>query len=382
MELITTESIASHVAFIKEPIIIKQKQNARMVFISKINDIKVDKDETVSGTLIHQRKKGKDEWENIESINLATLKGGEGVRIKFNSEELRKLFVGLQKHYKLSTKGVPFGIAEYAIGKPDEIIEVPKERREVVNQLLSANYGEEIWQQLIDKNPDLATKLSFARIQSERIRNLAEFNNSLISDKPEEYWQEYFTKNQWIFGYGLKYCFLTELSSQPIYGGQNFTGKGNQKGDFLLSTEAEIKFTVLVEIKKATTDLLYVNRDGKPKKYRNGAYLLSRELLGGVSQIQINCKTWQRKAFEPENVEILTKSNIQTVCPQGILLIGNTKQLKTQAKIETFEAFRRSISNPQIITFDELYDRAKYIIHHDELKIRNDSEIQEDDLPF
>ena len=94
-------------------------------------------------------RKKNEEWENIEAINLATLKGGEGVKIKLNSKQVRRLYLGLGKLYKLSMKGLAPGETEYAIAKLDEIIEVPKNRRKFISELLSKDYGHEIWTDLI-----------------------------------------------------------------------------------------------------------------------------------------------------------------------------------------------------------------------------------------
>jgi len=38
--------------------------------------------------------------------------------------------------------------------------------------------------------------------------------------------------------------------------------------------------------------------------------------------------------------------------------------LDTHAKRISFELLRRNIGNPEILTFDEILERAKYIIDH------------------
>jgi hypothetical protein len=337
----------------------------------------------VGGTIVHQRKKKNEEWENIEAINLATLKGGEGVKIKLNSKQVRRLYLGLEKLYKLSMKGLAPGETEYAIAKFDEIIEVPKNRRKFISELLSKDYGHEIWADLIHTDPDLATRLSLARVQTERQSSLNEFAEGIRKNEPEDYWQLFFEKNQWIFGYGLRYHFMTQLESQPSYGGTDFTGSGNQKGDFLLNTEANVKFTVLVELKKPNSRLLSVTRSGDPKRYRNGAWLLGSELLGGISQLQINCKTWLSNSTAIQNIDRLNQEKIYTVFPKGILVIGNTSEFNDyREKIETFESLRRSLINPEIITFDELYERARFIVAHEDVCANATSAVDEDDVPF
>lgn len=375
MDKITTKSTSIYSADIVEPIVLEETPTTRKVFYATINDFKLQTHETVSGTIIHQRKGRNNEWENIKSINLNSLKGGEGVKLHLNSSQTRKLFDGLIKLYKISEKGINFGETEFVVGLANELIRVPKERRKFIKHLLDKEYGEEIWNELIDSSPDLATRLSLSRLQSERTKALNEFEKNIDTDKDESYWQKFFSKNQWIFGYGLKYCFLTQLTDQPNYGGANYKGKGNQRGDFLLNSASEIKFTVLVEIKTPKTPLLAII-NGKHKQYRNGAWQLSSSLTGGVSQIQINCKTWWKNSFETVNYEELRKKNIFTVNPKGILVIGKSKELNELSKAETFESFRRNLENPEIVTFDELFQRAKYIVEKDK------EEIEEQDYPF
>ncbi|MGE5497873.1 MAG: Shedu immune nuclease family protein, partial [Syntrophothermus sp.] len=175
------------------------------------------------------------------------------------------------------------------------------------------------------------------------------------------------------------YCFLSQISDQPHYGGANFIGQGDQRGDFMLNSNAAAKFTILVEIKKPSTNLL-AKRSNQFDKYRNGAYRISSELTGGIAQLQINCKTWQRSAYEADNYDILSKSGIFTVQPKGILVVGNTSEFENRQQAESFELFRRNISNPEIITYDELLERAKFIVANERECEDENIELEEMDL--
>ena len=97
MDKFTTISTSLYSAHVLEPILIDEKKTTRRIFIAYINDAKTETQETLSGTVIHQRKNKNDEWEDVPSINLATLKGGDGVRIRFNSTQLRNLYLGVTK---------------------------------------------------------------------------------------------------------------------------------------------------------------------------------------------------------------------------------------------------------------------------------------------
>jgi hypothetical protein len=189
-----------------------------------------------------------------------------------------------------------------------------------------------------------------------------------------------------IFGYGLKYQFLHMLKDQPHFGGTNYSGKGTQKGDYLMHTMAQNKFTVLIEIKKPATDLFAKKASGEIYKYRNGAPQINYELTGAISQIQVNCDTWETEGSKsPQNNDIFYDHNIFTHKPKGILVIGHTNQLNNFELRRAFEIFRRSINNPEIITFDELFERAKYIVGKSEKENNKDiesNEFDDIDLPF
>jgi len=360
-----TVSRSKHFMEIAEPVVIEEHETTRKVIIVGINNTKIESGETVNITIVHQRKKKNDGWENIENINLNTLKGGEGVKLKLDSKSTKKLFDKLNEFYSLAKeKGIVQGINKFSIEKANEIVKVNGDRKIIIERLLSENHGEEFWNELVETDPDLATKLSNAKLHANRKSILSEFKKS-ISDKTkiESYWQDFFMKNDWIFGYGLNYHFLNVVEDQPDCGGRNYTGKGSQRGDFLAETSGKIKFTVLVEIKTPKTQLFTHKKNGQLEENRNGVCLLNGHLLGGISQIQINCRTWSIESQNKKNATLLEQHNTFTIQPKGILVIGDTSELYgNEGEINTFEEFRRNIYNPEIITFDELYDRAKFII--------------------
>lgn len=170
-----------------------------------------------------------------------------------------------------------------------------------------------------------------------------------------------FENNNWIFGYGLNYRILKTVTDQPHYGGVVIEGVGANKGDFLSATQGTLKFTVLVEIKRANTKLL------ESKEYRNDVVLPSEDLIGGVSQLRVNGRTWEQQGSQvPKNRDLLEEASIYTIQPRKILVIGNTNELNNRLKRENFELFRRGQSDVEIITFDELLYRAQYIAEHTE----------------
>lgn len=389
MDNYKTVSTSLNSARLVDPIVIEENSSTRKVLIVDLNDKKKDIGETVGITIVHQRKKLNDQWDDVESIPLSSLKGGEGVKLKLDSKNTRVIFEELTKLYALVDKeGVQFGVKEFSVAKAEEIIRVSKDRKIIIERLLAENYGEEIWAELISSNPDLATKLAMARVQTNRSIALEIFKSNLDTNNSNEgFWQTFFRENDWIFGYGLNYQFLHLLNDQPDYGGRNFSGKGSQKGDYLLQTVADSQFTVLVEIKTPATPLLsYAKSEPRlVKNPRNDVWLLSSDLLGAISQIQVNCRTWSIDSQRAENIRPLEKENIFTVEPKGILIIGNTKELsRNESIVSCFESYRKNIKNPEILTFDELYKRAEFIVKNkiQPKQTKIDLIDEEEDLPF
>ena len=57
--------------------------------------------------------------------------------------------------------------------------------------------------------------------------------------------------------------------------------------------------------------------------------------------------------------------------PRAFLVAGSLGQFETDAgineqKFRSFELFRRNTKRPEILTFDELYHRAKFIVEQDD----------------
>ena len=99
-----------------DPIVIEETGTTRKVLIVDLNDRKKDIGETVGITIVHQRKKGNSEWENIKSIPLSSLKGGDGVKLNLDSKTTRIVYEELTKLYALVDKeGVKYGIKDFTV---------------------------------------------------------------------------------------------------------------------------------------------------------------------------------------------------------------------------------------------------------------------------
>lgn len=314
--------------------------------------------EKVKVCLFHQRKTSSGIWDDIESVNLSTLKGGEGIKLDLNSSTTYKLFEELSYIYSLAQSGeYGSGIHDLIVGRAEEMVRVPASRAATIRQLIEAGFSEEVWMEIQTNNPDLADRLSKAKIQEDREVALEQFRQMLNEDRNEREWQIFFDTNQWIFGYGLQYIFLDSITGQPSLGGRSVFRQGEQVGDFLQRTGGDISFTVLVEIKKPNTQVV------SDEENRSGSVRLSRDLIDATNQVQVNCHQWEISGSrEDQNREILENNGIYTIKPKGILIIGHTNQLNNLRKRISFETYRSSLHQPEIITYDELLKRAEFIV--------------------
>lgn len=187
--------------------------------------------------------------------------------------------------------------------------------------------------------------------------------NSIQNSSPEKVWQHFFKNNPWIFGYGLDYRFQSILQDEANLNSANLGGKNAVNADFLLGDN---KFTTFVEIKRPDTKLF------GEKKNRSNSWKLSTDLYEAHSQIlehkasgQIKLSESSREYDENGN-EIKQKAyDSKTILIIGTwkeINLGNAQEIKIKEK--TFELFRQNSKNVEIMTFDELYERAKFIVGH------------------
>ena len=196
---------------------------------------------------------------------------------------------------------------------------------------------------------------------------ISEYKKDILnnpSTQDEKAWQEFFTSNQWIFGYGLDYKFQSILQKEFHTSNTDAAGKGSVITDFLIGDK---RFTSFVEIKLPNTALF------SGRQNRSGCWKLSSDLLDSYSQIleQKACgeiKIEQEELYD-ENEELITQRAYDS---KTFLIIGSLKSLEEsncsakekKIKFKTFELFRRDSRKVDIITYDELYERAKFIVEH------------------
>jgi Domain of unknown function (DUF4263) len=189
-----------------------------------------------------------------------------------------------------------------------------------------------------------------------------------LSTTPEGVWQQFCEANTWIFGYGLSFQFLSSLNMRKlevVVRGADVTGTGK---DALMKTRGLISSLCFVEIKRHDKALL------SEQQHRPGVWGPSQYLSNAVSQVQatvhdaverIGRKLVPNDEFGDPTGEVLF--NIQ---PRSCLIVGSLSELQAdrrikENKVRSFELYRRNTVRPEIVTFDELLERARFIVRHE-----------------
>lgn len=234
-----------------------------------------------------------------------------------------------------------------------------KEQLEIFRKLLEKDKN--FWTQYRDQEAD-----AFINAKKEEQNSLEKACLKITKVASEEKtWQYFFTKNQWIFGYGLDYRFqgILQREAQTTDGGCVDGKSGDGFCDYLL---ADKKFISFVEIKTPNTELFDVGKN------RSGSWKLSEKLIDAYSQILEQKASGQvlynenRKNWQKDGKEMVQKSYDSKV----ILIVGHWREIgecegkEKDIKEKTFELFRRDSRNVEIITFDELHERADHIVNH------------------
>lgn len=242
----------------------------------------------------------------------------------------------------------------------------------------------------IKKNPELFASIIQSQITTrdviafgyrkrqleifDRLLNDANYFDKVMREKNlkrEAVWQKFFETNPWIFGYGLGYIFLSNLNEQKLE--QVVQGYSlNQHGkriDAVMKTKGIISNLCFVEIKTNVTKLL------EDRPYRPGCYAPSKDLSGAVAQVQGSVadatKSLANKISVFDALGNQTGETIYNYQAKSFLVIGSLDEFLgefgiNEDKLRSFELFRKNIISPEIITFDELYERAKFIVEFNE----------------
>lgn len=358
-------------------------------------------------TTIRIVTRGIDQFETYEvakekgEILLRTTTGGKNIITAKVFEKSNRIYVLNIQQYTAAT-GNPHKLGFAFIG--DEITKLFNFIRDVQTM----RFGSERYQRLSDedikhieltdaqansffeKNPELFTSIVQSQVTKQDIiafgyrKKQLECFEKMLNDpnyfewvekekklKKEAVWQRFFEANPWIFGYGLGYIFLSGLDDkklEQVVQGYSLNSHG-KRIDAVMKTKGIISNLCFVEIKTHMTKLL------EDTPYRPGCYAPTKELAGAIAQVQGSTadavKSLAEKIAISDSLGNPTGETLYNYQAKSFLVIGNLNEFigdhgVNEDKLRSFELLRKNTMSPEIITFDELFERAKFIVSFNE----------------
>lgn len=185
----------------------------------------------------------------------------------------------------------------------------------------------------------------------------------------EALWQMFLEKNRWIFGYGLNYFFVSGFENkklEQLVEGFDLMTRG-KRADAVMKSHGLISTVCFLEIKTHKTKLL----DGLAP-YRPGCWAPSKELSGAVAQVQGTVAAAMRNLYGAlslkDDAGNPTGEEVFNFKPRAFVVIGSLDEFVAEhganhEKVRSFELYRNSIQGIEILTFDELFERCRFIVH-------------------
>jgi hypothetical protein len=162
----------------------------------------------------------------------------------------------------------------------------------------------------------------------------------------EAFWQQTLSENAFTISqiFSIPIAIIEE---KAYVGGTQISGGKGKFVDYLLQNEISGE-AAIVEIKTPKKKLL-------SRRYRN-VVNVSAELSGGILQVSDYRQSLIKSLRDIKDAH----ESLAAFSPRMILIIGNySQQLTDNDKKNSFELYRRSLRDLEIITFDELFRKVE-----------------------
>jgi len=194
-------------------------------------------------------------------------------------------------------------------------------------------------------------------------------NKHSISEQGKEaIWHHFFKNNEWIIGLNVDIKFIRDLLTEQRVGNPNSKGVGSPKVDLIGISY----FTTLIELKTGETKIFNAQ---KTTKSRANTWDFSKDFIEAYSQIlSQRTELLKPKDLITEQKGIIDSKINRVLDLKAVLIIGNRnnefphiRNQEYDIKSDCFERFRRDSRNIEIITYDELFERAFHMVYQDKL---------------
>jgi len=367
-ETIRIKSTSKHSAS-GDDIVLREKKITRLVFRPELVENPHNKDASVRGTFIFQKKSIKSAWEDCNTLPLSKLKATEWIKLELKAGELFKLITELNNYYKIFERyGIRAGETNFLITSQNiqQIINQLLQDKTSLNKLIdqggaSILSGTIRWLSGFDDTSLMIEKLKEVKVDElKKLNTMISLNGlSAILDewknyktiRSEEFWQKLFKNNSWVLAQLFSHPMII-INHKAYVGGKGIDNQGGNIVDFIYKNRLT-ENTVLIEIKTPSTKLL-------SGPYRDNVFSVSSELSGSVNQI-LTYKDELQKNYR--DLKDQSKVTFQVFNPKCIVIIGCLETEKfTTIQQRSFEIFRNDLRSVEILTFDELFNKIEQLV--------------------
>nr|WP_239070920.1 Shedu immune nuclease family protein [Amycolatopsis sp. SID8362] len=215
---------------------------------------------------------------------------------------------------------------------------------------MSRQDSEQLTDALQDAEPEISTRIVIATGLA-RLRGFLAEAEAELDSSDEKLWQEIIERNAWAIGQVFSHP-LVVVKREAFLGGKSIRNTGGNNADFVLRNQMTGN-ALIVEMKTPATPLTTA------QPYRNNAYPPSKELAGAVQQVLQDLYTLRQSyaslmGDRPPDFRVFK--------PKLLLIIGNLAREDDVDRIRSFELFRNSMPDVDVVTFDELVQKARLLL--------------------
>lgn len=364
-DIITTKSIGTGIVDVEEDFILCEEPMSRLVFHAQIHN------GGIRGKIIRQRRESKDDsWSPDKSIDIRTLGKNESINLDINTESLKKFDLAISKLKNiLAQRGVEYGQNKYSVVDPNSVVITNENKVAYIKKILEAGYDEAVWENLVESNPSLVTKLSYARIQYTKSNIVQELSERLETGGFSETsgdtsWQKWIYTNNWLFGINYK----KPIEKTKI----NITGI---MPDYLFPTLDG--FVDVLEIKLPDDEVIVKDQS------HSGSWKWTSETNTAIGQVVNYLGEIDRLRLEIErNVKIRYGYDVSLLKPRAYILIGDSSDWGIEKK-EGLRKMNHALHGIEVLTYKDLLDRGEQVVNECiEEELEGDTEVALEDLPF
>lgn len=366
---IQTRSVSSS-AMIASDILLRETTTTRLIFRPLIVQNINRPDANVRWSFIFQKKGKNDLWEDSKDIPLSSLKKGEWVSIELHADEVLKLLENIDNLKQL--------YAQFWIQRWISNFHITDENINEILQKLSTFKDKwvilEAFAKLdISQLENIESLVSINRFQ--RAKN--DMENNMENGDEKWFWQPLFKKEAWILSQIFSAPFVF-VDDEFFVWWKRWNNQGGVFTDYLFQNSIT-RNIAFIEVKTPLSELVWKTKyRWKNDTDHNTVYPISNELSGAINQLLNQKKTFLQKQ---DSIEETDKFTYNTRC---ILICWNTEVL-SEWQLKSFELYRSSLKDVEIITFNELLKKIANLLSlfsEDSSVPEVEEEISIEDIPF